>query len=138
MTFVLCIAFAGTMNADDKAITVDKLPKAAREFLEINYPDVKVAYAVVDVDFLQNEYEVMLSNAVKVEFYSDGSLKNISCRAGIDEKFVPEAIRKYVNENFPGTTYLEYEADRKKHEIKLSNRLEISFDKAFNVIEIDD
>jgi hypothetical protein len=33
---------------------------------------------------------------------------------------------------------LEYDIDRLSYEVKLSNRMEIKFDRNFNIIEIDD
>ena len=39
---------------------------------------------------------------------------------------------------YPGVVIKEYDVDRNSHEVKLSNRLEIKFNRTFQVVEIDD
>ena len=47
-------------------------------------------------------------------------------------------IKDYVKMHYPDAFFVEYEIGRKSYEVKLSNRLEIKFNRSFNVIEIDD
>ena len=45
---------------------------------------------------------------------------------------------KYVKENYPDVKVLMIERDRNDYELKLSNRLELTFDTKYNIIDIDD
>ena len=51
---------------------------------------------------------------------------------------IPKKIQEYVSNNYQGVFYREYEIDRGKYEVKLSNGLELTFNNAFTLIEIDD
>jgi hypothetical protein len=51
---------------------------------------------------------------------------------------VPEAIRLYVQSNYENTKILKIERSSKEYEVELSNRLELTFDKEFHLIDIDD
>ena len=45
---------------------------------------------------------------------------------------------KYVKDNYPDVKVFLIERDRNNYELKLSNRLELTFDSKFNIIDIDD
>ena len=45
---------------------------------------------------------------------------------------------KYVKDNYPDVKVLLIERDRNDYELKLSNRLELTFDTKYNIIDIDD
>ena len=66
-------------------------------------------------------------------------MKEVKCRQSeVPAQIIPEAIRNYVKENYPDTRILQIELDKKEYEIRLSNRLEITFDSKMRVIDIDD
>ena len=113
------------LKADDKPVTFDKLPKAAKEFINANYPGEKVTFAAVDDDLVRPDYSVLLGNGVKLQFEHSGALEKIECAAGIPEGLVPYQIK-------------DYEIGKKNYEVKLSNRLDLKFNKNFHLIEIDD
>ena len=47
-------------------------------------------------------------------------------------------IKEYIDKNYPGIKVIYIEKDRNDYELKLSNRLELKFDKDFNIYDIDD
>lgn len=134
----IALASLQIVQADDKPVTFAQLPEAARTFIQTNYPDEKISYATVDDDFIRPDYNVMLANGVRLQFENDGALEKIESRAGIPESLIPFQIRDYVKMHYPDAFFVEYEIGRKSYEVKLSNRLEIKFNRSFNVIEIDD
>lgn len=129
-----------TASADNgKAITLEKLPQAARTFVQNYYPDSKVAYVIMERDFLEVTYELMFTNGTKVEFSKNGQWYEIDCKYGaVPSEVVPSEILKYVAEHYPDTEIEQIEHDHGRYDVKITNGLEITFDKRFNVIDIDD
>ena len=133
------MAVVGISKADDRPIKFEKLPAAAQKFVKTNFADNTVVFVTKDDDLIAPDYEVVLDNGTVLQFSNAGSLEKIEAfRTGVPQNLVPEKINDYVSANYPGTTYREYEQDRGKHEVKLSNGLELTFNSGFTLIEIDD
>lgn len=134
----IALASLQIISADDRPVTFNQLPAAAQAFINTNYAGEKISYATVDDDLILPDYNVMLANGVKIQFEHNGALEKIESRAGIPSDLVPVQIRDYVQLHYPDAIFTAYEIGRKSYEVKLSNRLEIKFNRNFHVIEIDD
>lgn len=135
----IALATLALAKADDRPITFDRLPAAVQTFISNNYPGEKISYATVDDDIIRPDYNVVLVNGVRLQFHNDGSLEKIESRtAGVPEGLIPAQIREYVKVHYPDAYFIEYEIGRKSHEVKLSNRLELKFNRNFALVEIDD
>lgn len=131
----LSVACADT----DRPITIDKLPQKAQQFLKSYYPQVGVSFAKEDSDLMSKEYEVVLTNGVKLEFAANGEWKNVECKHdAVPAAIVPQPIKSYVEKNYPEAKITKIDRDRRDYEVSLSNRLELTFNKEFQLIEIDD
>lgn len=125
--------------ADDRPVDFKKLPVAAQTFINANYSGVAVLYTTKDDDLILPDYTVMLKNGVKLQFSNGGELESIKVTEGaVPSNIVPVQITEYVKAAYPDTFIKEYDVDKNSYEVKLSNRLEIKFNRSFNVIEIDD
>jgi hypothetical protein len=81
----------------------------------------------------------MLANGSKIEFSSKGNWEEIDCRYGeVPAAIVPEPIKDFVAKNYAGEKIVAIERHRNEIEVRLSNRLELTFDKNLNIIDIDD
>lgn len=138
LLLIAIVSFSLACSAEEKPVTFDQIPSAARTFIESNFPGEKVSYALMDDDLIRPDYEVVLSNGVRIQFEHDGSLEKIESRTGVPESLVPVQIRDYVNLHYPESLIVVYEIGRKTYEVKLSNRLELKFSSSFNLIEVDD
>ena len=139
MILALAVAiFSIACAAEDKPVTFEQLPTAAKEFINVNYPDEKMSYAFVDDDVIRPDYTVRLANGVEITFEHDGSLEKIETAGGVPDGVVPVQISDYVKANYPDAVILEYEVGRKDYEVKLSNRLELKFDSNFRLKGVDD
>ena len=124
---------------NEKAIQVGQLPTKAQTFISTYFKKHKVALAKVESDLFYKSYDVVFTNGEKLEFNKSGEWTEVSCKVSeVPADIVPEAIRNYVKTNYPDTKILSIERDKKEYEIKLSNRLEVTFDSNLNVIDIDD
>lgn len=132
-------AFVLSASADNRPSSFGQLPGDAKTFVNTNYKGVEVLYVTKEDDLFRPDYDVMLANGILLEFSHSGSLKKIEAKKGtIAAALIPEGIRSFVDRHYPGEGYVEYEVGRKKYEVKLSNRLELKFDSAFRLIEVDD
>ena len=84
------------------------------------------------------EYEVVFVNGEKAEFLKDGSWEKVDCKySTVPTGIVPQAIKDYVSKHYPEAKILKIERDSKTYEVKLNNQLELEFNKAFQLIDID-
>ena len=136
---VVVLGIAAVKADNDKIINKNQLPAQAQQFINENFAGVNLSYAKEERDFLSRSYEVMLADGTKLEFSSNGTWEEVDCRYGeVPSAVIPDPIKRYINENYQGEKVLKIERNRSNYEIKLSNRLELTFDEDFNIIDIDD
>ena len=124
---------------NDKIINKNELPAQAQQFLNEHFSGAKLSYAKLERDFLERSYEVVLTDGTKLEFSSKGTWLDVDCKYGeVPAAIVPEPIKKYISDNYPGERVLKIERDHSNYEVKLSNRLELTFNKDFRIVDIDD
>ena len=132
------MAIACISKADDTPVKFEKLPSAAQKFVKDNFTDNTVVLVTKDDD-VAPDYEVMFDNGTVLQFSSAGTLEKIEAyKEGVPQYLIPKKIQEYVLATYPGVYYREYEIDRGKHEVKLSNGLELTFNSVFTLIEVDD
>lgn len=133
------LAIAVSASAGDKPVTFKQLPAAAQEFITSNFPADKISYATVDDDFVRPDYTVVFASGLKVQFEHSGALEKVEARnTAFPTALVPVQIRDYVKQHYPEAGFLEYEIGKRHYEVKLSNRLELTFNNNFILVEIDD
>lgn len=129
-----------TVKADnDRVITKDALPAKAQQFVNAHFAGVKISYIKEDRDFFDRNYELVFADGSKIEFGRNGEWVDVDCRYNsVPQAIVPDAIKAYVKSNFPDVKIIEIERKRANHEVKLSNKLELVFDKNLKIKGIDD
>lgn len=133
--FVQTAAFADL----EKPVTLAQLPAAAQQTIKKHFADRQIALAKVEIEVFGKTYDVIFTNGEKIEFDSKGQWRDIECRQSrVPDALIPAAIANFVKKNYPQTTILKIERDRRTYEIELSNRLELKFNNAFQLIDIDD
>ena len=122
--------------ADDKPIPVEKLPAAARTFVDTNFPGKKILYAEKD----WNSYECRLDDGTKIDFTSKGEWKQVDCHgmSAVPAVLVPEAIKQYVETNVSNCMITKIDKERHGYDIELSNDLELRFNHQGALIGMDD
>lgn len=132
--------FAGIASADnDRIVPFDQLPAKAQKFVKKYFPSDKVSYVKEEADFMEVSYEVVFTKGTKVEFTGQGEWKEVDCRySTLNDELVPVQIRDYVKTNFPDAQFVKIEKGFRDIEVKLTNRLELTFDSNYNLVDIDD
>lgn len=142
LTFILVCLFAlcaTSLRADnEKPIQVSRLPVAAQQFIKKHFADRKVALAKVETELMSKSYEVVFTNGDHIDFDGKGNWEEVDCKSSsVPTAIVPVRIMEYIRANYPDETVKKIEKDRREYEVKLSNRVELSFDLKFNLTDID-
>ncbi len=136
---LLFVASAPACADNDKPIAVTELPQIAQQFIKNHFPKEKVAYAKIERDFLEVQYEVVFTNSSKLEFNKNGEWKEVNCKySTVPKAIVPAQIVNYISQNYPDANVVKLERNSREYEAKLSNGLELTFDTNFKLIDIDD
>ena len=141
MMIAICcmLSFNMVANADnDKPISVNALPTKAQTLLNNHFNGQKVMLATIESGVISRSYDVVLKNGTKLEFDKKGNLTEIDCKqATVPAQLIPQAIKEYVKDNYAGQSVKKFEIKRNEYEIELSNGLDLTFNKHFQLIDID-
>jgi hypothetical protein len=136
---IFSVGIFSAIADNDRVINKSQLPAPAQHFLNEHFAGVDLTYAKEERDIFKHSFEVRLADGTKIEFTSKGEWDEVECRFGeVPAAIVPQAIKEYIDKNYAGSKVLYIEKDRNDYEVKLSNRLELKFDKDFNIYDIDD
>ena len=134
---VSCNMVANAGN--DKPISVNALPAKAQTLLSQHFNDQKVMLATIESGVVSRSYDVVLQNGTKLEFDKKGNLTEIDCKqATVPEQLIPQAIRNYLMDNYAaGQSVKKIEMNKNEYEVELANGLDLTFNKHFQLIDID-
>ncbi len=137
----LICAFACTLPASadiDRPISVSDLPVPAQQVVQKYFSGCKVALAKLESGVLEKSYDVTFTKGDKLEFDRKGNWTEIHRgTAGVPADFIPAPVTSYLETNYPGVKVIGIERDKRETDVKLSNGIELTFDKKFRVIDID-
>lgn len=141
MMFLICMfLMMGTtysMAGDGYVVGVQQLPAPAQEVMTKCFADKTLLTILKE----RNEYEVIFNTGEKIEFNKKGEWTEISCHTTqVPDILIPNPIKMRIMADFSNTRIVKIDRTRngKKYEVKLSNGLEVEFDKNFNVKKVDD
>lgn len=123
---------------NDRPVAITSLPQPAQQFVAQHFGDRTVALAKEDTDILKKSYDVIFTDGCSVEFDGRVDWKEVDCKfSEVPAAVVPVPIQEYVKTNYPDVRILKIERDRREYEVKLSNRVELTFDRWFALVDID-
>jgi len=138
-TLIALMVFGTSANAShDTPITVDKLPRPAKLMITKFFNNKKVALATMETGLFEKTYEVIFTDGDKLKFDRIGNWKEIKRKAAsVPTSLIPTQITAYIKEHYPNTKVMEIERDGRQYDVKLDNRLELTFNKKYQLIDID-
>ena len=140
MIAICCMmSFNIVANAgNDKPINVNELPAKAQTLLSKHFKGQKVMLATIESGVVSKSYDVVLRNGTKLEFDKKGNLTEIDCKQGIvPSQLIPQPIKTYLKENYRGEAVRKIEWNKKEYEVELTNGIDLTFNKHFQLIDID-
>ena len=133
---VSCNMVANAGN--DKPIAVNARPVKAPALLSNHFNNQKVMLATIESGVVSRSYDVVLQNGTKLEFDKKGNLTEIDCKLGIvPALLIPQAIKNYLKDNYAGQSVKKIEMNKNEYEVELTNGLDLTFNKHFQLIDID-
>ena len=133
---VSCNMVANAGN--DKPISVNALPAKAQTLLNNHFNGQKVMLATIESGVVSRSYDVVLQNGTKMEFDKKGNLTEIDCKQGIvPDQLSPQAIKNYLKDYYAGQSVKKIEINKNEYEVELTNGLDLTFNKHFQLIDID-
>lgn len=135
---VVAMFAVGSAMADNRPISSEHLPDKAKHFLKQHFPQQRVTLATQDHDLVGRDYEVTLDDGTRIEFSSSGEWQKVESRGAVPSALVPAGVAAYVHNHYANDKIVRIERDRRDCEVKLSNGLELTFDKHNRVTDIDD
>ena len=140
MLFIVCvIALITSACADNyQPITRDQLPMKAQTFLSTYFPNSKISLVRREVGVTELGYDVIFTDGCKVEFDRKGEWTEVDCITHpLPVAIVPAAIVSFVDAHYPDAKIIKAEKDKREYEVKLNNRVELTFNKKMQLIDID-
>ena len=141
LMIAICCMLTCNMAANagnDKPIAINALPVKAQTLLNNHFNNQKVMLATIESGIINKSYDVVLQNGTKLEFDKKGNLTEIDCKQGIvPALLIPQAIKNYVKDNYAGKSVKKIEINKNEYEVELTNGLDLTFNKHFQLIDID-
>ena len=140
LLLVISILAITPIRADnDKIITREELPEKAQLFLTKHFADVELIYAKAERDMgIITSYNILLEGNVKVEFNRSGEWTNVDCEhTPVPNSILPQGVLDYVSNKFKKAYIVEIEKNMMGYDVKLSDDLDLEFDKEGNFLRID-
>lgn len=136
MAMFVCVA---VVKADNEVpVTVNELPATAQTFINTHFKGKKVALAKKETGFFELSYDVIFTDGNKLEFDRNGNWKEVNCKySSVPAAVVPQQISDYVKANYAGINILSIEKDDREYEVRLANRVELTFTLQFQLLDID-
>ena len=141
LMIAICCMLSCNMVANagnDKPIAINALPIKAQTLLSNHFNNQKVMLATIESGIINKSYDVVLQNGTKLEFDKKGNLTEIDCKLGIVPALsIPQAIKNYLKDNYAGQSVKKIEMNKNEYEVELTNGLDLTFNKHFQLIDID-
>lgn len=133
----LLLGFVISASAQKK-IELTELPKEAQEFLKNHFSHTTVDIVKKDAEHGEKGYEVILKDGTEVEFWKDGSYREVDGDdKPIPTAFIPETIKDYVAKNYPNEKITHIDYGHKDLDVDLTNKIDLEFTKEGKFIKGD-
>jgi len=138
-TATTALAATAIVTDNDTPITFNELPEAAKEFVHKHFGKEQVSHVTLDNDIIDKEYTLVFASGTKLEFNGDGDWKEVDCRyTEMPQGLVPEQIENYIKNNYPNSKIREIKREHGGWEVKITGGLELTFNRDFKLVDIDD
>lgn len=137
VTVLFAVNFAA---AKDVQIKFSELPQKAQTYVRTHFSESDVASVWKDTEMLLVEdYTVILSNGLEIDFYPNGDWKEVKSRGTeIPSKIIPSGIFQYVSQNYNGQRIKKLKKKRYGYKVELSGDIDLEFSQNEKFLRIDD
>ena len=140
ITLIALFVSAFTLSAcarGKQPVAFQNLPEMVKSAVLKNYSDSLVQYITWEKSIGKDEYEFLLQDGTKLEYYENGQLHKIKCINGIPDVLVPEPILRYVRGTFPNAVITEFKSESWSQKVELNNEMDLIFNRRGDFLRID-
>ena len=131
----LLLGFVISAKAQKKIETTE-LPKPAQEFLQKHFSKTTIESAQKDAEHGEKGYEVKLKDGTEVEFWKDGSYREVDGDdKPIPTDFIPASVKDYVAKNYPNEKITHIDYGHKDLDVDLTNDIDLEFTKDGKILK---
>ena len=132
---ILLLGFVISTKAQKKIETTE-LPKPAQEFLQKYFSNTTIDTAQKDAEHGEKGYEVKLKDGTEVEFWKDGSYREVDGDdKPIPTEFIPASVKDYVAKNYPNEKITHIDYGHKDLDVDLTNDIDLEFTKEGKILK---
>lgn len=132
---VLLFGFIISASAQKK-IEVTELPQPAQEFLKKHFSNTSIDVVKKDAEHGEKGYEVKLKDGTEVEFWKDGSYREVDGGdKPIPTAFIPQSVKDYVAKNHPNEKITHIDYGHKDLDVDLTNKIDLEFTKEGKILK---
>ena len=127
-------------SCSDRPVAPAQLPGTITAFIQQNFPNQAITFAQKDLEITGWQYDVVLADGTQIEFDTDQMWDKIQCPMTnpVPAVLIPAPIMAYLQGNFPGVMIQKIDKDSFGYEVELANGLELKFNQAGALMEMDD
>lgn len=125
---LVVLAFGFSACENEKVLPVASIPSEITSYVGIHFPNNVLLQVVREREGLGTSYEVLLQGNVLLEFNRQKEITEIESPNELPDSVIPEAIRVYVEANFPNEDIIEWSLENKEQYIELENGIGLLFD----------
>lgn len=127
-------------SCSDRPVAPAQLPGAITAFIQQNFPNQAITFAQKDLEITGWQYDVVLADGTQIEFDTDQMWDKIQSPMTnpVPAVLIPAPIMSYLQGNFPGVMIQKIDKDSFGYEVELANGLELKFNQAGALMEMDD
>lgn len=132
---VMFLGFTISANAQKK-IEVTELPKPAQDFLKKHFSNREIDVVKKDAEHGEKGYEVKLKDETEIEFWKDGSYREVDGgKKPIPTAFIPASVKDYVSKNHPNEKITHIDYGHKDLDVDLTNNIDLEFTKEGKILK---
>ncbi len=110
-TILLGLIAVSLINADEKPIALDKVPKVIMETVKKKFPDAEIVEAAIETAGDKVEYEITLkAKGVKIDIILTSEGKITTIEKTISKKDLPQKVLETLDTKYPKATIETVEA----------------------------
>lgn len=119
-----------------KKIEVTELPQPAQEFLKKHFSNTSIDVVKKDAEHGEKGYEVKLKDGTEVEFWKDGSYREVDGGdKPIPTAFIPQSVKDYVAKKHPNEKITHIDYGHKDLDVDLTNKIDLEFTKEGKILK---
>lgn len=137
-TLIACLLIMSVNAfAQDRIVPFSEVPNQIQTYVKKHFPNNKVLQSKVDYEGLTKEYEIILSENIKLEFNKKNNIKSIDAKFKLPNSVLPKSISDYVALNYADNFIVEWDLDSTHQSVKLNNGIELEFTLKGKFLRID-